>query len=98
MRTDAALQDPPAAGGVEILQRRTRIEIKLRHAQGGAAPRRLVEQRAGDALAAHSFVDPERGKPWRKIGLCRLVVVDHQGIAAGRPSISATSANGTPAS
>src|SRR5580704_1335036 len=85
MRTHAALQDPPASRRVEVLQRRTRVEIKPWHAQTGAAPRRLLELRDGDPATAHIFVDPERGKSWRQAGPGRLVVVDHQRVAAGPP-------------
>jgi len=68
LRTHATLQDPPAAGRVKILQRRTRIEIKPWHAQGA---------RSGFAGSSLSIT---------------------KALPQGRPSLSATSANGTPPS
>jgi hypothetical protein len=80
-----ALNDPPAPRRVKILQRRARDEIEPWHVQGRTASCRVVEQGAGDPAAAHGLIDPERRQPRREIGLGRLVIVDHQRVAAGLP-------------
>ena len=85
MCTHIALHNPPAASRIKVLQLRARDEAKPWHVQGRTASRRLVEQGAGDPATAHGLVDPESRKPRREIGPGRLVVVDHQRVAARLP-------------